>query len=52
LFFDSVVKTGCFVTAEEHNYMVRLGESISGVLAKNKTIPQEFVAVQDSFGEF
>lgn len=48
---DSVAKTGCIVTAEEHNYIGGLGESIAGVLAKNKPVPQEFVAVNDSFGE-
>jgi transketolase len=39
------------VTAEEHNYIGGLGESIAGLLAKNTPIPQEFVAVNDSFGE-
>lgn len=47
----SVAKTGCVVTAEEHNYLGGLGESISGVLALNKPAPQEFVAVNDVFGE-
>lgn len=47
----SVSKTGCIVTAEEHNYLGGLGESISGVLAQNKPAPQEFVAVNDVFGE-
>ncbi|AOC95565.1 MULTISPECIES: transketolase C-terminal domain-containing protein [Flavobacterium] len=47
----SVAKTRCVVTAEEHNYLGGLGESVSGVLALNNPTPQEFVAVQDSFGE-
>src|SRR5690554_5748473 len=47
----SVRKTGCIVTAEEHNYLGGLGESISGVLALNQPTPQEFVAVHDVFGE-
>lgn len=47
----SVAKTKCIVTAEEHNYLGGLGESIAGVLALNNPTPQEFVAVQDSFGE-
>ncbi|MEG1266814.1 MAG: transketolase C-terminal domain-containing protein, partial [Myroides sp.] len=47
----SVGKTGCIVTAEEHNYLGGLGESISGLLALNKPAPQEFVAVNDVFGE-
>ncbi|UUV21327.1 transketolase family protein [Paenimyroides aestuarii] len=47
----SVAKTGCIVTAEEHNYLGGLGESVAGVLALNKPTPQEFVAVNDVFGE-
>ena len=47
----SVAKTKCIVTAEEHNYLGGLGESIAGVLAVNNPTPQEFVAVRDSFGE-
>ena len=48
---ESVAKTGCVVTAEEHNYYGGLGESVSRVLAQNTPAPQEFVAVNDSFGE-
>ena len=48
---NSIAKTGCVVTAEEHNYFGGLGESISRVLAKHHPTPQEFVAVNDSFGE-
>ncbi len=47
----SVAKTGCLVSAEEHNYLGGLGESISRVLVKNHPVPQEFVATQDTFGE-
>lgn len=47
----SVAKTGCVVTAEEHNYLGGLGESVARVLSLNHPAPQEFVAVQDSFGE-
>ncbi|MBC2840129.1 transketolase family protein [Robiginitalea sp. SC105] len=47
----SVAKTGCVVTAEEHNYLGGLGESVSGLLARRYPVPQEFVAVQDTFGE-
>ncbi len=47
----SVAKTGCIVTAEEHNYLGGLGESVSRVLALNKPTPQEFVATNDTFGE-
>ena len=48
---DSVTKTGCIVTAEEHNYLGGLGESVARVLAKHKPTPQEFVATNDTFGE-
>lgn len=47
----SVAKTGCVVTAEEHNFYGGLGESVSRVLVQNHPAPQEFVAVKDSFGE-
>lgn len=48
---DSVMKTGCVVTAEEHNIFGGLGESVSRALSMNHPVPQEFVAVNDSFGE-
>jgi transketolase len=47
----SVAKTGCVVTAEEHNRFGGLGDSIAQVLAINNPAPQEYVAVNDSFGE-
>ena len=47
----SVAKTRCVVSAEEHNYLGGLGESISRVLVENDTVPQEFVATNDTFGE-
>lgn len=47
----SVAKTRCVVTCEEHNYLGGLGESIAGLLAREFPVPQEFVAVNDSFGE-
>jgi len=47
----SVKKTGCIVTAEEHNYLGGLGESVAGMLATQHPTPQEFVATQDTFGE-
>jgi transketolase len=48
---DSVKKTGCVVTAEEHNMLGGLGESVSRVLVTNFPVPQEYVAVNDSFGQ-
>lgn len=47
----SVEKTGCVVTAEEHNRLGGLGDSIAQLLAQNNPTPQEYVAVNDSFGE-
>lgn len=48
---ESVAKTGCIVTAEEHNYYGGLGESVARVLAQHRPTPQEFVATNDTFGE-
>ena len=51
LILESISKTKCVVSAEEHNFLGGLGESISRVLAKNLPAPQEYVATQDTFGE-
>ncbi|PRD46251.1 transketolase family protein [Sphingobacterium haloxyli] len=48
---NSVSKTGCVVTAEEHNRLGGLGDSVAQLLATKRPTPQEFVAVNDSFGE-
>ena len=48
---NSVAKTSCVVTAEEHNYFGGLGESVARVLTLNHPVPQEFVATNDTFGE-
>jgi transketolase len=48
---SSVSKTGCAVTAEEHNIFGGLGESISSLLARKHPLPIEMVAVKDQFGE-
>ncbi|WP_299225873.1 transketolase C-terminal domain-containing protein [uncultured Psychroserpens sp.] len=48
---DSVSKTKCIVTAEEHNYLGGLGESVARVLSQHNPTPQEFVATNDTFGE-
>ncbi|HSR61748.1 MAG TPA: transketolase C-terminal domain-containing protein [Robiginitalea sp.] len=47
----SVARTGCLVSCEEHNVLGGLGESVARVLAQHYPAPQEFVAVNDSFGE-
>ena len=47
----SVEKTGCIVTAEEHQMNGGLGDSIAQLLALKRPTPIEMVAVNDSFGE-
>ena len=47
----SAGKTGCVVTAEEHMMNGGLGEAVSQVLSRELPCPQEYVAVNDSFGE-
>ena len=47
----SVSKTKCVVTAEEHNILGGLGESVSRVLTQFNPAPQEFIATNDTFGE-
>ncbi len=47
----SISKTGCAVSAEEHQIAGGLGESIAQTIVRNNLVPQEFVAVNDQFGE-
>lgn len=47
----SVAKTKCVVTAEEHQMNGGLGDSVAQLLSRKSPTPQEFVAVNDSFGE-
>jgi len=47
----SITKTRCAVTAEEHNIIGGLGDSIAQVAAKNLPIPIEYVGTKDTFGE-
>ncbi|GAB3949878.1 transketolase C-terminal domain-containing protein [Spirosoma harenae] len=47
----SVYKTGCAVTAEEHQMNGGLGDSVAQLLSLNHPTPLEMVAVNDSFGE-
>ena len=51
IIIKSVQKTGCIVTAEEHNYLGGLGESVARTLSQHAPTPQEFIATQDTFGE-
>jgi transketolase len=48
---QSARKTGCVVTCEEHNKHGGLGDAVAHVLALHRPTPQEFVAVNDTFGE-
>ena len=48
---ESVKKTGAIVTAEEHNYLGGLGESVARTLTTRYPVPQEFIATKDTFGE-
>ena len=47
----SIKKTGCAVTAEEHNIFGGLGDSIAQVAAKNWPVPIEYIGTNDTFGE-
>jgi transketolase len=51
IILNSVNKTGCIVSAEEHNYLGGMGESIAGMLSRKNPTPLEFVATNDCFGE-
>ena len=48
---SSIDRTGCAVTCEEHNRHGGLGDAIAQTLATHRPTPQEYVAVNDSFGE-
>jgi len=48
---ESVAKTRCLVSAEEHQINGGLGDSIAQFLGNNMPLPQEFIGVNDSFGE-
>ncbi|MCE2682852.1 MAG: transketolase family protein [Flavobacteriia bacterium] len=47
----SIAKTGCVVTAEEHMMHGGLGDSVAQFLSRTNPVPQEYVAVNDTFGE-
>lgn len=48
---NSLKKTGCMVTAEEHQRNGGLGDSVAQVAAMHCPVPHEYVAVNDTFGE-
>ncbi|MGX5818552.1 transketolase family protein [Chitinophaga lutea] len=47
----SITKTRCAVTAEEHNVLGGLGDSIAQVAARHLPIPIEYIGTNDTFGE-
>ncbi len=51
IILESLSKTKCIVSCEEHNIIGGLGESISRLIVNNILCPMEFVGVNDSFGE-
>ncbi len=48
---QSIQKTRCAVTVEEHNIIGGLGDSIAQVAATHFPIPIEYVGTKDTFGE-
>ncbi len=48
---NSILKTGCAVTAEEHMRNGGLGDSIAQLLVRKNPVPVEMVAIDDKFGE-
>lgn len=51
IILDSVSKTRCVVTAEEHQRNGGLGDTVAQLLSRKMPTHQEYVAVNDSFGE-
>ena len=51
IILNSLNKTNCVVSCEEHNIIGGLGESISRLIVNNTLYPMEFIGVNDSFGE-
>jgi transketolase len=48
---ESLSKTGCAVTAEEHNIIGGMGDMIAQVAAKHCPVPIEYIGTNDTFGE-
>lgn len=48
---QSVARTGCVVTCEEHSRHGGLGDAVAQFLAEHRPTPQQYVAVNDTFGE-
>ena len=48
---NAAKETGAVVSVEEHQVNGGLGSAVAEVLAKNYPVPQEFIGVNDRFGE-
>ncbi|MDE3212509.1 MAG: transketolase family protein [Bacteroidota bacterium] len=48
---QSIQKTRCAVTAEEHNILGGMGDAVAHVASRNFPVPIEFVGTKDTFGE-
>ncbi len=48
---ESISKTGCAVTCEEHNIIGGMGDCIAQVATTHYPIPIEYVGTKDTFGE-
>ncbi|HZZ99106.1 MAG TPA: transketolase C-terminal domain-containing protein [Candidatus Paceibacterota bacterium] len=48
---EAADKTGAVVSVEEHQAAGGLGSAVAELLAKERPTPQEFIGVQDRFGE-
>ena len=44
-------ETGCIVTAENHQIGCGLGSAVANVLARKAPVPQEFIGIQNRFGQ-
>ena len=51
ILLDAANKTGCIVTAEEHNVIGGLGSAVAEALAEAKPVPVLRVGVEDVFGK-
>ena len=48
---EAVERTGCVVTAEEHQKIGGMGSAVAEFLMQNHPVPMEIVGVDDTFGE-
>lgn len=48
---NSIRKTKCAVTVEEHNIIGGMGDAVAQVAARHLPIPIEYVGTRDTFGE-